>query len=39
MLNNSRVLVDSYEMGGVIMGEFTKDPGGHKVVDPGGGGI
>jgi hypothetical protein len=37
MLNNSRILVDSDEerRGGENMGEFAKDPGGHRVTDPG----
>ncbi len=35
MLNNSKMLIDLDKGGGKTMREFTKDPGGHKVTDPG----
>lgn len=36
MLNNSRILIELDGGGSKTMRQFTKDPGGHKVTDPGG---
>lgn len=35
MLNNSRILIELDKGGSRTMREFTTDPGGHKVIDPG----
>lgn len=35
MLNNSKILVCLDKRGRETMRKFTKDPGGHKVTDPG----
>ena len=37
MLNNSRILIELDKGRSKTMRQFIKDPGGHKVTDPGGG--